>query len=173
MKEKVVVFAGEDKFIKPRNRSYNVEKNYSNLVGDSNPPADYFPKDDLNRTTQSYTTIDVGGGGGGGGNVGSGGGIGVSTPQLDYQLPNTTIQPAPTTVAPTTVAPTTIVPTTVVPIVPLPFVTPIGLGVAPMGGSGGGGGGGQDKKEDKKNYWWLLLLLGLGAGLYIYKKKKK
>jgi hypothetical protein len=28
-------------------------------------------------------------------------------------------------------------------------------------------------KEDKKNYWWLLLLLGLGAGLYIFKKKKK
>ena len=163
MKEKVVVFAGEDKFIKPRNRSYNVDKNYSNLVGDSNPPADYFPKDDLNRTTQSYTTIDVGGGGGETSTLQP-----IETTTI-YQLPNTTIQPAPTTVAPTTVAPTTIVP-----IVPLPFVTPTGLGIAPMGGfGGGGGGGGEEKKEEKKNYWWLLVLLGLGVGVYIYKKKKK
>jgi len=173
MKEKVVVFHGEDKFIKPRNRSYNVDKNYSNLVGDNPPPADYFPREDLNTT--SYTTINVGGDGGGsigGGNVG-GGGIGVSTPQPDYQLPNTTTQPAPTTSqpAPTTSQPA---PTTTVPTIPLPFITPTGFGVAPMGGIGGGGGGGGDEKvAEKKNYWWILILIGLGVGVYVYNKNKK
>ncbi len=167
MKEKVVVFHGEDKFIKPRNRTYNVDKNYSNLVGDNNPPADYFPRGDLNNTTTIYTTIYVGGG-----SVGDGG-MGASTIQPDYQLPNTTTQPAPTTTQP---APTKIqpAPTTIQPTVTLPFITPTGFGVAPMGrGSGGGGGNDEAVKEDKKNYWWLLLLLALGVSVYVYNKKKK
>ena len=166
MKEKVVVFHGEDKFIKPRNRSYNVDKNYSNLVGDNPPPADYFPREDLNAT--STTTINVGGGGGsvGGGSIGDGG-MGASTLQPDYQLPNTTIQPAPTTIQPAQ--------TTTVPTVPLPFIAPTGFGVAPMGGfgGGGGGGGGDEKASDKKNYWWVLVLIALGVGAYVYNKKKK
>ena len=151
MKEKVVVFQGEDKFIKPRNRSYNVDKNYSNLVGDGNPPID-------TGLGREYTTQYQGGGGGG---VGSG----QSTLQPDYQLPTTTIQPAPTTIQPA--------PTTIVPFVPLPFITPTGFGVAPMGGSGGGGGGEDDKAKDKKNYWWILVLVALGVGAYVYNKKKK
>ena len=170
MKEKVVVFAGEDKFIKPRNRSYNVDKNYSNLVGDGNPPVD-------SGLGRDYTTLYQSGGSGG---VGTGG-SGLSTLQPDYQLPNTTTQPAPTTIqpAPTTIqpAPTTIqpAPTTIAPTVVLPFITPTGFGVAPMGGSGGGGGGGNDEaiKEDKKNYWWILVLIALGVGVYVYNKKQK
>ena len=172
MKEKVVVFAGEDKFIKPRNRSYNVAKNYSNLVGDGNPPVDTG----LGRELTTQYQGGSGGSGGGGGNYLGGGETSTLQPieyTTIYQLPTTTIQPAPTTTiapAPTTIQPA---PTTILPTVAIPFITPTGFGVAPMGGSGGGGGGGEDKKEDKKNYWWLLLLLGLGAGLYIYKKKKK
>jgi len=181
MKEKVVVFAGEDKFIKPRNRSYNVAKNYSNLVGDGNPPVDTG----LGRELTTQYQGGSGGSGGGGGNYLGGGGETSTLQPIEYttiyQLPNTTIQPAPTTIqpAPTTIqpAPTTIqpAPTTILPTVAIPFITPTGFGVAPMGrsGGGGGGGGGEDKKEDKKNYWWLLLVLGLGAGLYIFKKKKK
>ena len=157
MKEKVVVFHGEDKFIKPRNRSYNIDKNYSNLVGDNPPPVDNFPREDLNATS---TTLYQSGGGG------SIGGGESSTLQPIYQLPTTTIQPVPTT----TIQPA---PTTILPTIALPYITPSGFGVAPMGGIGGGGGGGGDEKAiDKKNYWWILILIGLGIGVYVYNKKK-
>ena len=160
MKEKVVVFHGEDKFIKPRNRSYNIDKNYSNLVGEGNPPIDTG----LGR--ENSTLYQGGSSGGGSGVGGSVGGGETSTIQPVYLLPTTTIQPAPTT----TIQPA---PTTVLPTIALPYITPSGFGVAPMGGiGGGGGGGGGEKAVDKKNYWWILILIGLGVGVYVYNKKK-
>lgn len=154
MKEKVIVFSGEEKFIKPRNRSYNVDKNYSNLVGDDkNPPIDTG----LGRENKPvYQGGPSGGGSGTGGTTGgTTGGGGVTT----------------TPVLPPAESPT-ITPVTVTNL-QLPTL-PMGLGM-PLGYGGGGGGGGgsadeQPLVEEPKNYWWLILV-GL-AGVILLKSKK-
>jgi hypothetical protein len=163
MKEKVIVFSGEEKFIKPRNRSYNVDKNYSNLVGDQNPPNDdgSNPPIDtgLGRENKPvYPGGPSGGGSGtGGGTTGGGttGGGGVTT----------------TPVLPPAESPTA--PAVKVTNIQLPTV-PMGLGM-PLGYGGGGGGGGgsadeQPPEEEQKSYWWLLLV-GL-VGVILLKSKK-
>jgi hypothetical protein len=154
MKEKVIVFSGEEKFIKPRNRSYNVDKNYSNLVGDDKPPVDNFKEPDLGKPTPLLTT--TGGTTGGTGSGGSTGGGGVTT----------------TPVLPPAESPT-ITPVTVtnlqLPTLPMGLGMPLGYG----GGGGGGGGGSADEQppvEEPKSYWWLILV-GL-VGVILLKSKK-
>jgi len=158
MKEKVIVFSGEEKFIKPRDRSYSVDKNYSNLVGDDKPPVDNFKEPDLGKptplpTNTGGTTGGTGNGGSTGGGNTSGGGV-TTTPVLP---PATS-----PTVPPVTIA------NLQVPTVPMGLGMPLGYG-----GGGGGGGGSADEQpsvEEQKSYWWLLLV-GL-VGLILLKSKK-
>jgi hypothetical protein len=159
MKEKVIVFSGEENFIKPRNRTYNVDKNYSNLVGDDKPPVDNFKEPDLGKptpllTTTGGTTGGTGSGGSTGGGNTSGGGV-TTTPVL------------PPAESPT--APAVKVTNIQLPTVPLGLGMPLGY----SGGGGGGGGGSTDEQpavEEQKSYWWLILV-GL-VGVILLKSKK-
>ena len=176
-KEKVIIFEGEDKFVKPRHHSYDVNTGKSEFVGVDSAP-----------TNPNDTTRDNIGGGGAGSPMPlpqlgsptfcadlstyiSTNGGGTATPEqtmaaydmFQRYCNKPSDSTTSTTTSTTTAAPVTTT-TAVVPVVPV-----ANLGIRPMGG---GGGGGEDAApvEKKKSYWWLLLV---ALGIYAITKKKK
>jgi hypothetical protein len=182
-KEKVIIFEGEDKFIKPRNYSYDIGTGKAEFVGLEGDPS-----------TPNDTTRD---------NLGGGTGSRMQLPQLGSPTfctdlatfistngggaatPNETMaaydmfqrycnRPEDSTTS-TTTSTTTAAPkpdtNVVVPAIPvIPILPATNLGIRPMGGGGGGGSEDAAPVEKKKSYWWLLLV---ALGIYLVAKKKK
>jgi hypothetical protein len=199
-KEKVIIFEGEDKFVKPRHHSYDINTGKAEFVGVDGPGKGNERDPSSNITTPGtgsqfdQTVVS---------NLRDGGAI-VGMPTLgepDYcnKLRNfiTTrgggsatpdqimgahemfklncIEADPTTTTSTTTSTTTVAPKTdtnvVIPVVPvIPFTPSTNLGIRPVGGGGGGGSDEQAPVEKKKSYWWLLLV---AAGIYLVAKKNK
>ena len=185
-KETVIVFEGEDKFVKPRQYSYDVntgKAEFVGLEGDPSNPND-TTKDSLGGGTGSRmqlpqlgsptfcadlaTFISTNGGG-------------TATPNetmAAYDMfqrycnrpedSTTSTTTSTTTAAP---KPDTNVVVPAVPVVPvIPVLPSTNLGIRPMGGGGGGGSEDAAPVEKKKSYWWLLLV---ALGIYLVAKKKK
>lgn len=171
-KERVVIFEGEDMFIKPRNTIYDVNSGEANFISDE-PPSDIgvkpidkigdTPSDgDVRRTPPDLSIppndpeppvdqpIDKP----------------VDTP-IDAKVP--VDEPPPIKVKDDFVPQEPKLPPiiTTFPIVPLGTN---GLGVAPSGRGGGGAGG--DKAEKKKSFNWLWIILIGGTALYLLTRKK-
>lgn len=192
-KESVVVFEGEDKFIKPRARTYDVKSGKSEFVGltadDPSVPrtADgtslgysrgtfVMPaKDDPLFCEKIKTYINTNGGG-------------TATPEAimsaynafnnfckSEPASNTTTETTTfTTTQTTTVSTSTVTDTTTLPpaTVMASPLTMSNLGTRPSAG-GGGGGGKEDEKAKSKNVLWILLAVAAigGAAYYYYRKK--
>lgn len=190
-KEKVIIFEGEDKFVKPRNHSYDINTGKSEFVssdGDGQgkdtrtniPPLTAETKDAIQggsgmplptlgspnfcANLESYISTNGGG---------------SATPEQTMaaydMFQRYCNRPEDTTTTSTTTSTTTAAPkpdtNVVVPAVPvIPVLPATNLGIRPI--SGGGGGGGEDAApvEKKKSYWWLLLV---ALGIYLVAKKKK
>lgn len=187
-KEKVIVFEGEDKFVKPRNHSYDIGTGKSEFVGSDGEGKDVrtnIPA--LNDETKDAVQ----------------GGSGMPLPKLGSPTfcadlatyistngggaatPNETMaaydmfqrycnKPEDSTTS-TTTSTTTEAPkpstNVIVPAVPvIPVLPATNLGIRPMGGGGGGGGEDAATEKKKKSYWWLLLV---ALGIYLVAKKKK
>lgn len=191
-KEKVIIFDGEDKFVKPREYSYDINTGKSEFVGgdgvgNTKDPSSNIPPPN----TEVKDTIS-----GGSGmplptlgsanfcvnlqNYISTNGGGSATPDQTMaaydMFQRYCNRPEDRTTTSTTTSTTTAAPVTnttpTAPSVPVvPLVAVANLGVRPMGG-GGGGGGSEDAapEEKKKSYWWLLLVV---LGIYLVAKKKK
>jgi hypothetical protein len=197
-KEKVIIFEGEDKFVKPRHSTYDINTGKSEFVsGDGVGPS----KDPSSNITspgtvsqRDQTVVS---------NLQDGGSI-VGMPTMgepDYcnklrlyietrgggnatpdqimgaheMFKLNCIEADPTTTTSTTTSTTTVAPKTdtnvVIPVVPvIPFTPSTNLGIRPVGGGGGGGSDEQAPVEKKKSYWWLLLV---AAGIYLVAKKNK
>lgn len=181
-KEKVIIFEGEDKFVKPRNHSYDINTGKAEFVNQDGSP-----------TNPNDTTKDT-----------ISGGSGMPLPTLDSPnfcanlatyistngggsaTPEQTMaaydmfqrycnKPEDTTTTSTTTSTTTAAPkpdtNVVVPAVPvIPVLPATNLGIRPIGGGGGGGSEDAAPVEKKKSYWWLLLV---ALGIYLVAKKKK
>lgn len=190
-KEKVIIFEGEDKFVKPRNHSYDINTGKSEFVssdGDGQgkdtrtniPPLTAETKDAIQggsgmplptlgspnfcANLESYISTNGGG---------------SATPEQTMaaydMFQRYCNRPEDTTTTSTTTSTTTAAPkpdtNVVVPAVPvIPVLPATNLGIRPI--SGGGGGGGEDAApvEKNKSYWWLLLV---ALGIYLVAKKKK
>jgi hypothetical protein len=184
-KEKVIIFEGEDKFVKPRNHSYDINTGKSEFVGLEGEP-----------TNPNDTTKDNIGGGGAGSamplptlgspNFCANLATYISTNGGGSATPNETMaaydmfqrycnKPEDSTTS-TTTSTTTAAPkpdtNVVVPAIPvIPILPATNLGIRPVGGGGGGGGDEEVAPEPKKkSYWWLLLV---ALGIYLVAKKKK
>jgi hypothetical protein len=187
-KETVIVFEGEELFIRPRTRTYDMEKGVSQFVGS-----------DGTVDCATYVVVGIAGGGGGtwsgvlcstSGTAGkpvSGAveaGKSMVTPCLVVGslvlngANSVTATPCGTSVTPvyddTTTTTTTSTTTTTTTQAPSTTVTATTTVTPVMGGGGGGGmGGGEEaapEPEKKKNWWWLLLAAG---AVYLFTKKKK
>jgi hypothetical protein len=190
-KEKVIIFEGEDKFVKPRNHSYDIGTGKSEFVGSDGEGKDVRTNiPPLNAETKDAIQ----------------GGSGMPLPQLSSPTfcadlatyistngggaatPNETMaaydmfqrycnkpedSTTSTTTSTTTEAPkpSTNVVVPAVPVVPvMPILPSTNLGVRPVGGGGGGGSEDAAPEKKKKSYWWLLLV---ALGIYLVAKKKK
>lgn len=180
-KEKVIIFEGEDKFVKPRHHSYDMNTGKAEFVGvDSAPstdpnqevrdnigggsPGSAMPLPQLgspNFCAELSTYISTNGGG-------------KATPEQTMaaydMFQRYCNKPEDTTTTSTTTSTTTAPPIGVGTNVVVPVVPVTNLGLRPMGGGAGGGGGDEAPVEKKKNYWWLLLV---ALGIYLVAKKKK
>jgi hypothetical protein len=182
-KEKVIVFEGEDKFVKPRQYSYDVNTGKAEFVGLEGDPS--------NKNDTTKDTID------GGGKspmplptldspnfcanlstyISTNGG-GTATPELTmaaYDMFQRYCNRPEDSTTSTTTSTTTAAPkpdtNVVVPAVPvIPIFPSTNLGIRPMGGGGGGGSEDAAPEKKKKSYWWLLLV---ALGIYLVAKKKK
>jgi hypothetical protein len=195
-KEKVIIFEGEDKFVKPRHSTYDINTGKSEFVsGDGVGPS----KDPSSNITspgtvsqRDQTVVS---------NLQDGGSI-VGMPTMgepDYcnklrlyietrgggnatpdqimaahdMFQRSCMEADPTTTS-TTTSTTTVAPKTdsnvIIPAIPvIPILPATNLGIRPVGG-GGGGGDEEAPIEKKKSYWWLLLV---ALGIYLVAKKKK
>jgi hypothetical protein len=179
-KEKVIIFDGEDKFVKPRHHSYDVNTGKAEFVGLEGDPS-----------TPPDTTKD---------NLGGGSGSRMQLPQLGSPTfcadlstyistngggaatPMETMaaydmfqrycnKPEDSTTSTTTSTTTAAPAANTTPVIPvIPVVAASNLGIRPMGGGGGGGEEEAAPEEKKKSYWWLLLV---ALGIYLVAKKKK
>jgi hypothetical protein len=185
-KEKVIIFDGEDKFVKPRNHSYDINTGKSEFVGSDGEGKDARTNvPPLNAETKDA----IQGGSGmplptlGSPNFCANLASYISTNGGGRATPNETMaaydmfqrycnKPEDTTTS-TTTSTTTAAPVgTTTPVIPvIPVVAASNLGIRPMGGGGGGGEEeGAPPEEKKKSYWWLLLV---ALGVYLVVKKKK
>ena len=190
-KEKVIIFEGEDKFVKPRNHSYDINTGKSEFVGgdgvgNTKDPSSNIPP--LNAETKDT----ISGGSGmplptlGSPNFCANLATYISTNGGGSATPNETMaaydmfqrycnKPEDSTTS-TTTSTTTAAPkpdtNVVVPAIPvIPILPATNLGIRPVGGGGGGGGDEEVAPEPKKkSYWWLLLV---ALGIYLVAKKKK
>ena len=167
VKEQVIVFEGEQKFIAPKVTITDEDTGKTEYVGsDGQPPAQpsamVMPQagepDFCNRL---YLYIQSNGNGQATGEQ-------VLAAHQDFQ--NYCNKPKEETTTTTTKAPlptysqettTTKAP---MPTTPASIVSPVNFGM-PLGG-----GGGEEEPVKKKNYWWILLVLG--AAYYILTKTR-
>ena len=190
-KEKVIIFEGEDKFVKPRNHSYDINTGKSEFVGSDGdgqgkdtrtniPPLNAETKDAVqggsgmplptlgspNFCANLATYISTNGGG-------------SATPNetmAAYDMFQRYCNKPEDSTTSTTTSTTTAAPkpdtNVVVPAIPvIPILPATNLGIRPVGGGGGGGGDEEVAPEPKKkSYWWLLLV---ALGIYLVAKKKK
>ena len=192
-KEKVIIFEGEDKFVKPRNYSYDINTGKAEFVssdGDGQgkdtrtniPPLTAETKDAVqggsgmplptlgspNFCANLETYISTNGGGG----------ASPEQTMAAYDMfQRYCNKPEDTTTTSTTTSTTTAAPkgdtNVIVPAVPvIPVFPASNLGIRPIGGGAGGGGGDEEGAPEpkKKSYWWLLLV---ALGIYLVAKKKK
>ena len=187
-KEKVIIFEGEDKFVKPRNHSYDIGTGKSEFVGSDGegkdertniPPLNDETKDAVQGGSgmplpklgsptfcaDLATYISTNGGG-------------AATPNetmAAYDMFQRYCNKPEDSTTSTTTSTTTEAPkpstNVIVPAVPvIPVLPATNLGIRPMGGGGGGGGEDAATEKKKKSYWWLLLV---ALGIYLVAKKKK
>jgi hypothetical protein len=197
-KEKVIIFEGEDKFVKPRHHSYDMNTGKAEFIsgdgaGPSNdpssniPPPRNTPEGPNNQTTtstivglptlgepdycnklQNFITTRGGGYATPDQIMGAHEMFKMNCREADPTTTSTTTST--TTAAPISTGTNVVAPN--VPVVPLvPYFPSANLGVPPISGGGGGGGADEEKPvEKKKSYWWLLLV---ALGIYLVAKKNK
>lgn len=189
-KQKVIIFEGEDKFVKPRNFTYDISAGKSEFVSGDGEGKDSSVGVPSNLGETKDTISD--------GSVMPLPTLGspnfcanletyISTNGGGSATPNQTMaaydmfqrycnRPEDTTTTSTTTSTTTAAPKSdtnvIVPAIPvIPIFPSSNLGIRPIGGGMGGGGGDDVAPEPKKkSYWWLLLV---ALGIYLVVKKKK
>lgn len=172
-KERVVIFEGEDKFIKPRNTVYDVNSGEANFIRDE-PPSDTGlpPVDKIGDMPSDggvrRTPIDL---------------PPPSEPEPPVEQPidkppvdNPIDAKVPADITPPLkpVEPVFVPQVPVVPVISTLPQVPLGgnnLGSRPS--SSGSGGAGGSKDVQKKPFNWLWIILIGGAAIYLLTKKDK
>jgi hypothetical protein len=172
-KEQVIIFSGEDKFIKKRHRSYDAKKGVSEYVGSDavnqvSPMTDVPLGDPQNQQKKViipnqgetdlckklFYFIST---------RGDGKADNDSIMEAHRRFRRYCANPEESTTTSSTTSTTTL--SGSIPVIPL--ISGNSLGIAP-GGGGGGGNEAASVEQPKKNYWWLLLV---GLTIYIFAKK--
>lgn len=191
-KERVMVFEGEDKFLVPRNRTYDMQRGISTFVNGSGGTDGgvnsgcgvYVLQGGATEGSWTATSCE---GTGLGGTIQAGSttitpcvisaslslmnvSVLSNTPCQSSATSSTNTTPIPEPLITTTTTTTTTVAPTGAAIVTLPAGSTIGI--PPAGGGGGGGGGTDTATPEAKKSIWPYILIGLGI-LYVLTRKKK